>query len=354
MDLYSVLDPNQQLTTTKSLKLVELNPEVLQAIENKSELRLKSATNKDYPVLVTASKTFKIRQKNHSNCVLLLSEHNGAASSYARFSNELVLAPIEPTINLHGISVLTDLSGLTSKNPVSLESIFENSPMSKEEFARLCPELNLVELEGNAYVLHEELVRDCLSSILRAIIEELVESGDEMNIMTRLQSLDKQWVIDVVDKRQEESYPSEIIQTVLAKYTREADEKLAFLNEKVVRLYGVLLLKNSTQNMKEEDFALNLKLTMPFNYHPNIKLEYLGGNFITENGFIRYFAESDLSENPVERISELFKLKKEWKLEEIEPFVVRINTKKIKTDKFLIKYAKVRRVGKQTVVCAKT
>ncbi|KAG7735392.1 hypothetical protein KL932_004599 [Ogataea haglerorum] len=354
MDLYSVLEPNQQLTDTKSLKLVELNSEVLQAIEKKAELRLKSATTKDYPVLVTASKTFKIRQKNHSNCVLLLSEHNGAASSYARFSNELVLAITEPTINLHGISILTKLSELTNKNRVSLASVFENSPVSEEEFARLRPELNLVELEGNAYVLHEELVRDCLSSILRAVIEELVESGDEMNIMTRLQKLNKQWVLDVVEKRQDESYPPEIVQTVLAKFTRESDRGLAFLNEKVVRLYGVLLLKTNAEKMKEDDFALNLKLTMPFNYHPDIKLEYLDGNFITENGFIRYFAESDLSENPIERISELFKLKKEWKLEEIEPFVARINTKKIKTDKFLLKYAKVRRVGKQTVVCAKT
>ncbi|KAG7927608.1 hypothetical protein KL925_001966 [Ogataea polymorpha] len=354
MDLYSILEPDHQLTSTKSLKLVELNSEVLQAIENKAELRLKSATNKDYPVLVTASKTFKIRQKNHSNCVLLLSEHNGDASSYARFSNELVLTPTEPTINLRGISVLTQLSELTKNGATTLESVLENSPMSEQEFARLRPELNLVELEGNAYVLHDELVRDCLSNILRAIIEELVESGNEINIMTRLQSLNKQWVMDVVEKHREESYPPEITQTVLAKYTKDSDGQLAFLNEKVVRLYGILLLKNNTHEMKEDDFALNLKLTMPFNYHPDIKLEYLKGNFITENGFIRYFAESDLSQNPVERISELFKLKKEWKLEDIEPFVARINTKKIKTDKFLIKYAKVRRVGRQTVVCAKT
>ncbi|GME83832.1 unnamed protein product [Ambrosiozyma monospora] len=40
--------------------------------EKLSKLNLKSTSNESFPVLVTHDKTFKIRQQNHSNCVMLL------------------------------------------------------------------------------------------------------------------------------------------------------------------------------------------------------------------------------------------------------------------------------------------
>ncbi|KAH3662264.1 hypothetical protein OGAPHI_005513 [Ogataea philodendri] len=350
MDLYSVIGPTPQITPSSSLRLVELGPEVLQAIENKSELYLKSAGSDDYPVLVTPSKTFKIRQKSHSNCVLLIQNQGETGFAYSQFNNELLLSSIEPSVNIKGVSVLKHLSQKPEQKPISLETIYENSPISKNEFEQLRPELNLVDLEGSCYIMHDELVCDCLSTILRSTIEELVDSGDEMHIMTRLQSIDADWVIQAVQKHQEEQFPREIRDTVLAKYTTRTGSSLSFRNEKIVRLYGVLLLKNSPADTKLDDFTLNLRLNMPSNYHPDIKLEYLNGNYIEENGCIRYFAETDLSPIPAERISELFKLKKEWKLGEIEPFVQRINTKNLKTEKFLIKFAKVRRSGKNIIV----
>ena len=70
-DVYTVLSPASQSSDYK-LHLETLNNDILSGIKyGKDKLYLKaSSSTEGYPVIVTDSRPFKIRQQNQSNCLM--------------------------------------------------------------------------------------------------------------------------------------------------------------------------------------------------------------------------------------------------------------------------------------------
>ncbi|GME67738.1 unnamed protein product [Ambrosiozyma monospora] len=154
-------------------------------------------------------------------------------------------------------------------------------------------------------------------------------------------------------------------------------EGLKLLNERVVKSFGLVeLIKLGSKSVQLDDFLINLKTQLPFNYNPEIDIDVtLKGYFfyeedpnaiasggrghgnhghhdksLKEKRKIRFLDEEILSLDVGARLKELFKLKSKWEISEIEPFVKRVNVKHLKIDKFLLKSCRVKKEGKKTFV----
>ncbi|ODV86378.1 hypothetical protein CANARDRAFT_134562 [[Candida] arabinofermentans NRRL YB-2248] len=397
MELYTSLADNESANKKIKLQLIELNEDILKSMKNNEKLYLKSNSTKSYPVIVTDNKTYKIRKQNHSNCSMLMNmdrihrimDHGDKdiiMTSHERFDNQLILSVIDPVLNTSKVPVLENIEQLLtiSKNNLTLSEIFTDSSCSTQQFKKLVVDQMLVDLNNNddesmtgCYLLSENVVID----ILRLILEWFAKNVDQSQIsVAKDGSLESPFlqsfkigdcVKGVIELQAEKldhdemAAPEEMVKSVVKKFTTfdveiEDDnmlQKVKLKNPDVIRLFGISLLKKSFGSVPIDDFLINLKSRLPFGYNPDIKLDYLKGNYIVENvgvkQQIRYLDESDLSLDVIKRFKELFGMKREWKVEEIEPFVNRFNTKNTKCEKFLIKYAKVKKVGKKVIVTSR-
>ncbi|QPG77033.1 hypothetical protein FOA43_004430 [Brettanomyces nanus] len=361
MDIYSSLSGSDQKLDYRLL-LVTLNDDVLNTIKKGSEkLYIKSkAKDHGYPVITTESKTFKIRLQNQSNSVILLNSDNiddkPCALSYDKFVSRLILEDVDPqvpTAKLETISETEDFSRLTdytvegSDDGYTLKDLLDDSTASPEEFKKLVPLHQIIEYKGNCYVVEDKLVTECLEKMLELLIKSIISSGYELEVMEKLEQIELErakneiWVPEL----SRENIPEQVIDLCIEKFISQG--KLN--HDRVVHQFGLeILIKR--KELKMDDFMINLKLRMPFNYSPEINLKRsMRGSFFTysDNSVISYLDENLLSLEPLRRFQQLFALKPVWEVDEIEPFVQKINRRNTKIEKFLIKYCKVKRAGKK-------
>ncbi|GME97433.1 unnamed protein product [[Candida] boidinii] len=394
MELYSYLNPSESnvLSDDYTLRLVELNKDILKTIKEsnsgKNKFYIKSTDDKSFPVLVTNNQTFKIRQKNHSNSVLLVdlnnvnnqkdtNNDNETGVGFMNFDSQLELSLITGEINISNIPILDNLSDIestiTDKN-ISLNDLFNNSIISKEEFDLKSSDLKLIEINSQVYILNDKLIIDGLYEIISILISEYLETKQDdtnsanNNVMDIFNDIKISYLLELykLDKFDKSILNEKIIELIVKKFSEincgEAEEGIDISyklnNDKVVKFFGVYLLKlkNSLNFINEDEFLINLKNKLPFYYNPNLNLNLLNGNFIRNNlNFkdIQFFNKNLLNPNPILRFKELFKIKSNWELNEIEPFLIDINIKKLKIDKFIIKFARIKKIGKKSIVSSR-
>lgn len=352
MDLYSSLT-SVGPQSDYDLQLVTLNDDILSVIKSgKGNLCIKAAaTNQGYPVICTDSKTYKLRQQNQSNSVMLITvdDDGHRALSFDQLPSRLILEPIPAEIITSKLHRITSLSQPLQPTHYSLAQLFEDSTASKEEFDTLLAQRQVCEIDGSCYVVDDAVLTQCLDKMLDSLIKHLIESGFEIEIMDKLTDIDVSQTKQTV--WQGTGLPEPLIDLCASKFIDEGK-----LNHNlVVAQFGIEMLKESKQ-LKMDDFLINLKLKLPFNYTPDIDIhESMVGYFYTynEGAMISYLDESLLSEEPAERFQQLFALKSQWPVHEINPFVASINHRGTKPEKFLLKYCKVRKQGTGHVATAR-
>ncbi len=358
LDLYTVLSPVSQ-SCDYSLHLITLNHDILDAIKDGNDkLYLKaSSQTQGYPVIVTDSQTFKIRQQNQSNCLMLMNSDRvndkDSASSFDDFRSKLILEDVRPDVETAGLTTIRTIQQLrnvadhsSDGKGYTLRNLLADSRASKAEFEDIVSKQQIFEFKGSCYIAGDALVTTVIGKIVEVLIKRVIETGHELEIMEELSKFKYAEAKKcVLGSGILESQPIELVQLCLSKFFGQD----AINNDLVVKQFGLEVLRKH-KTLKLDDFMIELKLRLPFNYTPHIKLDQaLSGYYYTfgDDKLIAYLSDSMLSEDPVRRFQQLFALKPQWEVSEIEPFIDSINKNGSKPEKFLLKFCKVKRIGKK-------
>ena len=122
-------------------------------------------------------------------------------------------------------------------------------------------------------------------------------------------------------------------------YSLDSNKVCVFIGKQI------LIRSGKDGKMNKQEFIMEWQNTVPDNLRANCKLEILTGHALIGNdsrneAFVELFEETELSSDPKKRFEELFKKKREWKMEEIEPYLKSLGKGGIKVDKLLLKNAR--------------
>lgn len=332
VNLYQQLKPSDNYR----YKLIQLSPELIECMENNVELTIKSPLNKDDLTLVSDTKTWKIRQMDQTNTVLLM-DNTQAENTMVGISS----LPYEYELNPYKYSINTSILPVYKEDVVdgvtfTLEQLIQNTPISKTEFLREWHEIGGCEVEGVCYILPSGTVTKLLDKLLTVMIAEKTDYTKDSINRGKL-----------IDKLKSHEYPEDAINTVVNKFwVGEKDVKVD--NQRVAKWYGIQTLKVS-RPMEAKQFYIEWKSQFPNFYHIPLNLDDLRGHFYKKSNLIGYLNEASLSKDISTRIKELFKLSSEWDINDIYPYISCLTTRKVES--VLLKYSKIKKIGSRKVVC---
>lgn len=343
MDLY------RQLSTSDNAhyKLIQLNPELMLAIEKGEEIVIKeSATLEPQLVMTSASSTWKIRQMNHSNLVLIMQDTKdmnvgayatGASAperglvGVALCSYEYELTPMKGYIDPQMIPVYT---GGPVPQTVLMSQLLDDSPVSPAEFTEAWSKLGGCELDGYAVLLSTELISRVLYLMLTTLIAHQVDYNDTLPVE------------DVINWLPAEN-PA-VVRSVVAKFCQ--GDKLD--NNAVVRWFGIEKLKDlQNQTVVHKIFLLKWKSSLPEFYNVPLDITELRGYFYTPvDGMIQYI-DRDLLANDVKvRVAQLLDRQRQWDYDEFVSLIDDLVPVGKKPDTIIMKHARKKRLGSKFVV----
>lgn len=359
--------------TDHTYKLLQLTPDLLDYIKSNEhgELLLKSPPIlKNHIVLVTDNKTWKMRQMNHSNSVLLL---NNMKINKLNKTLEHIIPVEEPTNQLLGIANLAyeyELSKIPGYIEIgnlptydgnfevaneidssrNVEALMNDSPISREEFYKEWYTLCGCEIEGKAVILSKEFITDGLQLLIPILITKDIDyKSDAFNI--NISDISKEM------RQQNRLYTQEVTITILHKFCIKHHESSMFKlnNLAVAKWFGIQTLFSTNANLiSPKDFLLKWKSSFPPFYNVPIDLSQMRGYYCRPlNEQIQFLNPSTLTPGDMSiRVKELFQIVKEWEYEEFLPFIEEFIPKGKKPESIVLKYAKKKRVGKNRfMVC---
>ncbi|SCU90782.1 LAME_0E10022g1_1 [Lachancea meyersii CBS 8951] len=367
-----------QLHTDEDYKLLVLNSELLAALEAGSKLEFKASSPEDSVVLCSKNKTWLLRQKNHSNTALVMREFIPEDVSdsgirlppgveepsmyhlaYTKQSKELEARLTKGDIDISMLPIYTGdyqdfKETLQRSNAVrwTLKALQKYSPCSDEEFARKWPIVGGCVVDDVACILSQDFISRVLHILLMSCMAESLD----------FEALDMSQVFAAVNKDMGEGeefnpFTLDVVRTVVGKFSKVTDEgKYAIQRKAVSQWYGVEALKKyaSRVMISQEEFMIKWKSSFPPYFTCDLDFAALRGCFYRPLGrSIQYFSKQTLPDDPKERFAYLFKLQSSWELEEMIPYIEQLNTKGVKIDNFVMKYARRKRQGKRTLVSAR-
>lgn len=352
----------------KVYKVVQLPKDFGEHIEEgKDNIVIKSGDdNRNYTVLCTNNKTWKVRQLNHSNTVMLMSNPNHA----------YVPRKIEPHVkheeilknSLFGIANLTYEYELTrslgyiddtllpvydGKNRIqdgkTVQDLINDSPISEGEFFKHWFCKGGCDINGVAVILADAFLKEALLVIISILISEGVNYRSESPMI-------KMHELSQAVAQQGIYYSEEVTKTLLNRYGYSSDGGSTFTlnNHAIAKWFGIYTLKTMlTTLISPDDFLLKWKSTLPPFYNVPIDLPYLKGYFcrpVTDR--IQFLHPETLPLTLAARISELFKVSKEWQYDEFLPFVEPYVPEGKKVESILLKHVRKKRLNnRKFVVC---
>lgn len=417
MDLYSKLNPNSKLNDS-CYHLIQLsddflnelnNNEINNEIDNKllikynlnKSFQFKSSTESSTPYLTTFESTYKIRQQNHSNFIMLLKNFN----NYFNFNNYLLIEKKDLNylkenikLNLKDFKIIklnsfNDLKNLNDLNDIncltinqlnlifkSSKQLFERSPMSIKQFDYLLNENGLIPNFNSFIKINQNLELILLNLILSNLnINDDYNNNQLIDLIINLQSkiiekyelnfekfnknhliirilvnlLFKYLIINKQDNQEIKEIKDQFLKNSLI--NNKFNYKLN--NNKIIKFLALTILTKE-RSILLDDLLIQIRLNLPNNYLPNFEInEILNGFSYTKkldnNQLeINYLSIDQLTNfsNPKDRFEKLFSLKNQWELKEIEPFINPLNTKGLKIDKFCLKYCKVKKQKNKTLL----
>lgn len=342
-------------------KLIQLPEEILLFMKDTSDqLELKALPSQNDLVLCTPDKTWKVRQMNHSNTVLLLHDtsivshrlvidgevHTNMLLGLALTSYEYELTVFDGHID---VSAVPEYSGHAIKQSgQSIEQLLSDSPISKAQFLRRWHALGGCNVDGQAVLLSTTFMSEVLLSLVPVLISNRIAyDSSDYNL-----SVDQ---IRALLATENLAYSYEVVETVLNKFGEQNPDdtsKFRLNNSTVSKWFGIqTLINNRTRLVGPKDFLLIWKSALPPFYNVPIDLSQLRGHFyrpITDK--IQYLDPAQLLSELAARVKELFKLVREWDWEDFLPYIAAFVPSGKKPELFILKYARRNRVGKRYVV----
>lgn len=427
MDLYSILNPSSKLGKTSSYHLVQLSSELIKDIkhENNSisssqntllddtekllikydlqnentKYQFKSIDELSTPFLTTLNSTFKLRQQNHSNCVMLFKDN----INYFNFDNYLIIEKQNmnqldkikfnfANTELIELKSFKDIQSINYNNDNTecltikklnaiykqFKNVFQNTPISIHEFDSIITQQGYIPNFDQIITINTNLEMSILNLILSFIdidnfnsllnfnkISEIIKKTSE-KIDSKFSLNGNHLIIRIVtnvllkylelEKGEETNISIEEIDQFIV-YSFKTNGQYSIIHNKIIKFLTMTIL-NKEKKILLDDLLIQIRLNLPSNYLPNFEInEILNGfsytNKIDNNKLeINYLHLNQLSiyKTPQERFNQLFKLKSQWNLEEIQPYISPLNTKGLKIDKFALKYCRVKKAKNKTIL----
>lgn len=371
------LNLHERLSTDGSFRLLHLTPELLDVLKDgNSKLQFKAAGKDDNDgdvVLCSRDETWLLRQKNHSNTVMLMHEFTPEQETslentfglprptsdfagFARTTFEYETKKITGKINLESVPIYngsldfppSDDRGLPMKN---MDDLLASSACSEKECLLQWAQMGGCVIKGYPCLLSSDFLSKALHVTLMSAMAESLN-------FSRLQ-LDE--TFEAVNKDMDEDsnpYGRGVIKTVLEKYgKRHVDDDHWQLDQrKIAEWYGIRALRKyaSQASIPPAEFLIKWKSNFP-PYAPfDIDIDMLRGWFFRPTGSnLQYLSKDTLPLDIKERFKMLFKLQSQWEMDDIVPFIEELNTKGLKVDVFIMKYARKRSVGKKSIISSR-
>ncbi|CAI5760342.1 unnamed protein product [Candida verbasci] len=327
MNLYNQINNDKSYT----YKLLQLPEELLENIENGNIDNLELKSNYESVVICNADKSWKVRQMNHSNTVLLMNKtgknnligFQSAAYEYELNDNKPTISKTIPVYNNSNTS------------SISITELIQDSLCSPKEFESLFYDMNGVYIDGFAYILSNSII----SELLYILITKLMS-----NQLTVFEISDIEDIITPPFKKS-------MLDTILHKFAKSVENRYELIDSNISKWFGIVELSKNNQPVLKNEFLLNWKSSLPAYYSPSLDLNDLKGyycSFLTTH--ILYINPIDLSTNLAIRFKELFAFNRSWKYDEFVPFINDYVPVGKKVDSLIIKYGKKKKVGNEFIV----
>lgn len=360
-----------QLEWDKGYRLLQVTDDLLEALK-KGPVKLK-ALSTEHPdvVLCSESKTWLVKQKNHSNTVLVMKEFvpteeineevvatfglQKPTSSWCGFSiqdSELEPRLIPGAIDITRLDVYDGKDVRLTRN-IGLADFRETCPCSIEEFNSKWSEIGGSIIQGSACILSSGFILKALHIVL---ISCLAENLDVDNL--ELDAVRKAVTKDV-QEGEFTPYTDDVIDTVVHKFglqLENATDRYKINMPLVATYYGISALKKfaSSEVIAEDEFMIQWKSQFPPYFHCDLDIKMLRGNFVRPlPERIRYLSRHALSPDVKERFRQLFHWQSSWILDDLVPFIEELNGKGIKIENFVMKYARKKKVGNNILVTSR-
>ncbi|CCH43414.1 Sister chromatid cohesion protein [Wickerhamomyces ciferrii] len=344
------LDVLVNLQSDNTYRLVELSPELQSLLEENNEsLYIKASTEENDIVLCSETQTFQLKQRNHSNTVLLmkyLGLGDNTLQSYSLQSNVFEIKPIKGTISPINIPIYDGQGNfIKNGNNITVQYLKDNSPISTNEFDKVWFELNGSQLNDRAIILS----RDFINKSLHLLIMSIMAANLDINELS---------LIEVYKTLSEDDdYSIDIVETILRKYSNEDSEPFSLNKIKIAQWYGIESLKKFASNDKlisPSEFLIKWKSEFPPFFDISIDLPLLKGYYVKPlPDRIKYMPWDKLSKDINERLNTLFKNQSTWELDDLIPYIQEFNTKNLKFENFIMKFAKKKKIGKKIIITSR-
>ncbi|CDO92937.1 unnamed protein product [Kluyveromyces dobzhanskii CBS 2104] len=370
VNLYNTLSPET------GYKLLQLSDELIDAFQ-KGSVKFKALSNNTGDVcLCSEDKTWVIKQRNHSNTVMMMNEfvpNNGVpeekintfglskpSADWAGFmtlDSELEPRLVEGAIDITQLDIY-DGKDVPLRRRLTLQEFKDMCPCSEREFVLRWLEIGGSVVQGFACLLSERFVLKALHIILISCMAENLD----------IDSLDIDQVADALKNDVKEGEPNyfthEVVTTVINKFGTKVEasddntdqDRFKMNMPLIARWYGVSALKKfaAKEPISEDEFMIQWKAQFPPYFHCDLDINMLRGYFVRPlKEKVRYMSRTTLSLDPKERFKQLFHWQNVWGQDDIIPFIVELNTKNMKVDTFIMKYARRKRVGNKFIVSAR-
>lgn len=360
----------QQIETssTHKYKLLQLNDDLLEYMDkNEGKLLIKSSDEESHHlVLCTSDKTWKVRQMNHSNDVILANDirnnklgfevspcaqednESSMLVGFSKFTYEYELSKTQGSINTTGIPTFNGNANSYEAHGLTVDDVRQNLPISDGEFSHSWFKIGGCEVAGKAVLLSEDFITTCLNVLISLLIAKNVE------LDSSIPNID----IDTITKlmgQEDDRILKQVCSTIICKFGKVDTQasKFALCNTEVARWYGILTLKNTmSQLISPNEFLIKWKSALPLFYNTPIDLSYLIGFYCSPSpGMLQYLDPNSLSRGDLHlRIKELFSITKEWDYDEFLPLVLDFIPEGKKPEAIILKYARKRRVSKNKFI----
>lgn len=379
-----VLNLCSKLELDHSFKLIQLTPELLEVLEankddpNDTGLSFKSLDEqKSEVVLCSKEKTWLLRQKNHSNTVMLMHDYTPNLGTIDVPNDQLFGVDEPPTENLLGYSKCTfeyetkliegqlnldripiynehdyelleddDDDGMfDDKNETirDLNELMEVSPCSIAESLKQWYQVGGCSINGRLCILAKTFLSKLLNITLMSVMNQKLDLDDLSLSKTKI-------AIDI--EMEVHNYKLEMIETLLNKFGSQTalkdskDKRWKLHIPSIVEWYGLEALNKyaTKESMPIDEFLIKWKSLFPPFFPSNIDIKMLRGNFYRPiDNHIQYISRNILPNEPKARFKTLFKLQTTWEFDDIAPFITELNTRGIKLENFMMKFAKRRK-----------
>lgn len=370
MDLYTPLG----LETHH--KLVQLTPELLKILESPEiPLYFKAAGEaapNDEVVLCTDNKTFQLKQKDHSNTVLILRKRDaqlGTFEAIASTGYEYEVISSNGHINLDAVPMITDMSAVMNAaeapnpGPATFEAVAAESACSYQEALAQWRRASGVELpeHGGTYILGRSLVDPWLRVLLASIMEFAPINGHECKRAVQWQKL----LTSMRDGS--EMFHDAVAMSVLWRFGACSGDEYVLNMREVVVWQGLNALRSfpHAAEVSTDELLIRWQAQFPPYFECELNTVMLQGWICHTRVSETHAARTHLrlvdpttlpsTSNRTsagalrDRLAYLFKLQRCWFISDLEPYVEDLNTRKAKTESLLLRHCRILALGKDKI-----